>query len=271
MFNFSTMGDWCKWLERNFSPETMIPTLPVIIRLDGVNFHKWTRGLESPFDTGFNDLMLETTKRLVLETNAAIGYTQSDEITLVLYEPNRKSAIYHAGKKQKILSKLTGVCVTTFNEQRKIFLPEYDKLANFDARIYQVPTLDDAAVQILWRENDAVKNSISCLAQRHFSPKAVHGLNGNQLQDKLMLEKGVNWNDLPVKFKRGRYIRRVKTVKPFTIPEIEGLPLNHDARRNPNLTVERSIISEVEFPIFSKVKNRAGVIFFGEEPEVTDE
>ena len=32
------LGDWCKWLEKNFSNEIMIPTLPVIIRLDGNNF-----------------------------------------------------------------------------------------------------------------------------------------------------------------------------------------------------------------------------------------
>lgn len=48
--DFQTLGDWCKWLEKNFSNEVMIPTLPVIIRLDGNNFHNWTKGLERPFD-----------------------------------------------------------------------------------------------------------------------------------------------------------------------------------------------------------------------------
>ena len=47
---FNTLGDWCKFLEKNFSNEVMIPTLPVIIRLDGNNFHNWTKGLERPFD-----------------------------------------------------------------------------------------------------------------------------------------------------------------------------------------------------------------------------
>ena len=154
------LGDWCKWLEKNFSPEIMIPTLPVIIRLDGNNFHNWTKGLNRPFDDGFINLMIDTTKFLTKETNAIISYTQSDEITLILYSDNRKSAIYHEGKKQKILSKLTGSCVNYFNDNRKKYLPNHNKLANFDCRVYQTPTLNDAALQLLWRENDATRNSI---------------------------------------------------------------------------------------------------------------
>ena len=49
-----TLGDWCKWLEKNFSLDIAIPTLPIIIRLDGNNFSKWTRGLEKPFDDRLN-------------------------------------------------------------------------------------------------------------------------------------------------------------------------------------------------------------------------
>ena len=111
---FKTLGDWCKWLERNFSTEVMIPTLPVIIRLDGNNFHSWTKGLNRPFDENLNNLMIDTTKFLVEETNAVIGYTQSDEITLILYSDDKKSSLYNDGKKQKILSKLTAKCVNHF-------------------------------------------------------------------------------------------------------------------------------------------------------------
>ena len=137
--DFKNLSDWCKWLEKNFSPEVMIPTLPVIIRLDGNNFHNWTKGLKRPFDEDLTDLMVDTTKMLVQETNAVIGYTQSDEITLILYSGDRKSAIYNDGKKQKILSKLSGKLTPYFNDTRKKYLPNHDKIANFDARIYQTP------------------------------------------------------------------------------------------------------------------------------------
>jgi tRNA(His) 5'-end guanylyltransferase len=268
---FESMGDWCKWLEKNFSPEVMIPTLPVIIRLDGNNFSKWTKGLRKPFDEQLNQLMTETTKFLVEETNAVIGYTQSDEITLIIYSEDRKTSIYHNGKKQKILSKLTAKCVNFFNERRKELLPDHDKIAVFDARVYQTPTLHDAAVQLLWRENDATKNSIAMLAQSLFSHKQLQNLNGSQMQDKMMTEKGVNWNDLPAKYKRGVYVKRSKTRMPFTAEELSKLPPMHNAHKNPHLLIERAVIKEIEYPIFNKIINKAGVVFYNEDPKLETE
>lgn len=268
--NFETMGDWCKWLEKNFTNDVMIPTLPIIIRLDGNNFHNWTVGLDRPFDRNLTKLMAETTKYLVSETNAIVGYTQSDEITLILYSNNRKSSVYNDGKKQKIISKLTAKCVNFFNEKRKELLPTHNKTAVFDCRIYQVPTLHDACVQLLWRENDATKNSISMLAQSLFSHEDLQNLNGNELQDKMMLEKNVNWNDLDVTLKRGTYVKRVNTSKPFTAEELKTLSPLHNAHKNPNLIIERSIVSEIKYPIFNKIQNKVDVIFFDAEPITCD-
>jgi len=265
--DFEKLSDWCKWLEKNFSPEVMIPTLPVIIRLDGNNFSKWTIGLEKPFDEKLNQLMAETVQFLVKETNAVVGYAQSDEITLILYSSDRKSSIYNDGKKQKILSKLTAKCVNFFNERRRELLPNHDKVAVFDARIYQTPTLHDAAIQLLWRENDATKNSISMLAQSLFSHNSLENLNGSQMQDRMMLEKNVNWNDLPVKYKRGTYVKRIKSSKPFTSEELASLPPMHNAHKNPDLVIDRSVIEVVEYPIFNTITNKEEVIFFDKEPD----
>lgn len=259
---FETLGDYCKWLERNFSPEIMIPKLPIILRLDGNSFHNWTKGLKRPFDENLTDLMVESTKFLVNETNAVVGYCQSDEITLILYGDN----IYHEGKKQKILSKLTGRLVGFFNEKRKEFLPSHNKIANFDCRIYQTPTLEDACNQLLWRENDAVKNSIYMLAHSLFPHKDLQNLHGGQLQDKMMLEKNVNWNDLESKFKKGTYVKRIKTNKSFTIEELSKLPPKHKAHSNPNIDIERHIIEVMDYPIFSKISNRVDVIFNNQIP-----
>jgi len=84
----------------------------------------------------------------------------------------------------------------------------------------------------------------------------------------MMVEKGVNWNDLDVKFKRGTYIKKVRTSKPFTSEELENLPKGHNAHRNPGLVIERNIIGEVELPIFTKIKNSVDVIFNDAEPIV---
>lgn len=267
---FKTLGSWCKWLEKNFSNDVMIPTLPVIIRLDGNGFSKWTNDLVKPFDENLTDLMIETTKFLVQETNAVIGYTQSDEITLILYTNNKSSALYNDGKKQKIVSKLTAKCVNFFNEKRKEFLPNHDKIAIFDCRVYQAPTLQDACAQLLWRENDATKNSIAMLAQSLFSHHSLQNLDGSKMQDKMMLEENVNWNDLATKFKRGSYIRTVKREIPFPTEEIENLPMKHKARFDPELKIERSVVESVEFPIFNKIKNKVDVIFYNENPIIYD-
>lgn len=263
---FKKLEDWCKWLEKNFSPEIMIPTLPVIIRFDGNNFGNWVKGLEKPFDKKLSQLMIETTEMLVKETNAVVGYTQSDEITLILYSSDRKKSIYNDGKKQKILSKLTGKCTPFFNERRKTLLPKHNKIANFDCRIYQVPSLYDATLQLLWRENDATRNSISMLAQHYFSHERLNKVNTSEMQDMLMLEKGLNWNDLEVKYKRGTYIKRVVTSKPFTKEELDKLPPRHNAHKNPDLIITRSIVTEIEYPIFNKITNKEDVIFFDAEP-----
>jgi tRNA(His) 5'-end guanylyltransferase len=263
-----TLGDWCKWLEKNFSPDISIPKLPIIIRLDGNNFHNWTKGLNRPFDEGLTDLMIETTKFLVDETNAVIGYTQSDEITLILHNTDKNGYIYHDGKKQKILSKLTAKTVNFFNETRRELLPNHNKVAVFDARMYQVPTLEDAVAQLLWRENDATKNSISMLAQSLVPHKELRGLNGHQLQDKMMLEKGVNWNDLPSKYKRGTYVRRRNVSEPFTVDELDKLPPKHEARRNPDLIINRTVIEVVHLPPMKNIGNRVDVIFNNDIPKL---
>lgn len=263
---FEKLGDWCKWLERNFSPEVMIPTLPVIIRFDGNNFHNWAKGLQRPFDDNFRNLMIETTKYLVHETNAVVGYTQSDEITLILYTPNKEVLIYNDGKKQKIISKLSGDIVNFFNSKRLEILPNHNKIAKFDCRIYQTPTLGDAVNQLLWRENDATKNSIQALAQSLFSHKSLQNLNENQLQEKMFQEKGVNWNNLPSSVKRGTYVKRSIKNIPFSKEELSKLPPKHNAHKNPNLIIERSVIDVVEYPPFSSIKNRVQVIFNNEEP-----
>lgn len=263
---YKDLATWCKWLEKNFSPEIMIPTLPVIIRLDANNFSSWTKGLKKPFDSNLSQLMTETAIHLLDETNALVAYTQSDEITLILYSDDKETGIYNDGKKQKILSKLTAECVNFFNDRRKELLPNHNKFAKFDCRIYQTPTLHDATLQLLWRENDASKNSIFMLASSLFSHKSLQGLNGNDMQDKMMLEKNVNWNNLDIHFKRGTYVRRIKTTKAFTTEELDSLPENHNARKNPNLIIERNVVSKVDVPPFKNVVNKVDFVFYGENP-----
>jgi len=269
MKKFKDLGDWCKWLERNFTNDTLIPKLPVILRLDGVRFSKWTKGLNRPFDEKFSELMEELTKYLVKKTGAVVGYTQSDEITLVLYSAEKEAELYQGGKKYKILSKTTSYAVNFFNEKRKELLPNHNKNADFDCRVYQTPTLYDAVLQLQWREEDATKNSISQLTRAYFSHNETDNKDGSQMQD-MLHSVGVNWNDLDSRFKRGIYaMPQVKETK-FSADEIDKLPLKHAARSNPNLTVKRKVVERVILPKMTSIKKKVEVIFESAEPIIKD-
>lgn len=266
MKNQETLSDLSKFFEKNYSPEVMMPLIPTIIRLDGNNFSKFTKGLEKPFDESLTDLMIDCSKFLLEETNANIAFTQSDEISLILYSDSLKSPIYHNGEKQKILSKLTGKLVTFFNDKRQEYLPKHNKVANFDCRIYQVPSMKWACNQLLWRENDAIRNSISMLAQSLFSQKILNGLTDNQMKELLLEDKGVKWNDLHPKFKRGSYIKKTLVKRVFSISELESLPKKHNAHKNPDLEIERNIISRIDMPKFSSIENPIDVVFYDKLP-----
>ena len=84
----------------------------------------------------------------------------------------------------------------------------------------------------------------------------------------MLFQKGVNWNDYPTFFKRGTYVQRRRVVTPFTLEEIEKLPSKHNARKNPNVVIERWVVDTVELPKLSSIENSVGVIVFGEEPKL---
>ena len=49
---------------------------------------------------------------------------------------------------------------------------------------------------------------------------------------------------------------------------IPTLPARHKARQNPDLVIERNIISVIDMPIFNKITNKVDVVFNGEDPKV---
>jgi len=74
--------------------------------------------------------------------------------------------------------------------------------AMFDARCFSL-SKEEVCNYFLWRQNDAVRNSISSAAQSLFSHNELLGIDSNGLQDKMFTERGVNWNDYPTKYRRG--------------------------------------------------------------------
>lgn len=260
-----SLGDRMKMYESAETSRKFLPLLPTIIRLDGKSFHAFTRGLERPYDAGLSTLMQEVTRQLVAYTSARIGYTQSDEITLVLYSDNVDSQCFFDGSVFKTISVLAGYTSALFNNLVPKLLPKKtDEIAVFDCRAWNVPTQTEAVNCLIWRELDATRNSVSMAAQTYFPHKQLQGKSSSDKHE-LLHSIGINWNDYPAFFKRGVYFQRRKVMREFTATEIEMLPPLHNARENPNLKIERTDIVEIDIQL-AKVANRIGVVFYGECP-----
>lgn len=264
------LGDRQKGYENREAQRRTLPRLPVMIRIDGKGFSKWTKGLQYPFDPNMESLRQVVTAALIKETNAVIGYHQSDEISLVLYAKDWKSQIYADGRIQKIVSHVASIATAAWNANVPKLIPSHaGRLAYFDARVWEVPNLDEAANALMWREEDATKNSISMAARSVYSHAEVFGKNGKEMQE-MLWKKGINWSDYPTWAKRGTYMgNRLGESRKLTIEEIDSLPPKHHARTNPNLLIQRTGIRVLGLPPLSTIRNKAGVLL-GEDP-VTDE
>ncbi len=264
------IGDRMKNYENAECGRRFMSLLPILARIDGRAFHSFTKGMNRPYDIRFSNCMVETAKYLAKETNAAMAYTQSDEITLAWHSTDIKSQIWFDGRIAKMTSQLAAQATAFFYREIGFagFDAKYlDKMPTFDARVWQVPNRTEAANCFLWREWDATKNSISMAASSVYSNKELFGKNGSQKQE-MLFQKGINWNDYPAFFKRGTYIQKCKVSTPFSEDELEDLPPKHAARQNPELLIERTVWKQRELPILSTIINREDVIFNGANEEV---
>lgn len=269
MSDNTDFGERMKLYEGFETERRLYPLLPVIARMDGISFHNFTRGLTRPYDERLSMLMVEAASWLLQHFGADAAYTQSDEITLGWNQQGFETELFCGGRIQKLNSHLASKTSIRFNKLLPGFIPEKtDEGAAFDARVFSVPNLVEAANQFLWREQDATKNSISMAARTYFSHNQIMNKNGKEMQEMLFSEHGINWNDYPAFFKRGTFIVKRRVNTPFTTDELAALPEKHAARRNPTLTIERNVYKRyTDMPKFSTVVNRVEFLFMGEEPK----
>lgn len=190
---------------------------PVIIRLDGVAFHTFTKHFDKPFDMTFNDSMIYTAQYLVNTIQGCVlGYTQSDEISLVLQDYKKLGTDAWFGYNiQKITSVSAKMATAAFigffkhfsdkvNDTKHmiIYTAAIAENVGFDSRCFNLP-FEEVNNYLIDRQHDATRNSINLLAQQYYSQKELEGINSKNLQNKLFTEHGINWSDLPYYQKRG--------------------------------------------------------------------
>jgi tRNA(His) 5'-end guanylyltransferase len=169
-----------------------------------------------------------------------LGYHQSDEITLILTDYKRfNSDAWFDYEVQKMCSIAASMATMAFNryfdeevdeyckekyinscglrdvlsvysipELKKVdsalvaYLNSMNKGAMFDARCFNIPK-EEVTNLVYWRQLDAARNSVQMVGQANFSHKELQGKSCNMIQDMLMTQKGINWNDFPTYLKRG--------------------------------------------------------------------
>lgn len=224
MIKKDSLGDRMKEFYENRSKLYLPRRVPVIIRLDGKAFHTFTKGFKRPYDEILHNTMNATMRHLCENIQGCkLGYTQSDEITLLLtdYDTITTDAWFGYGM-QKVCSVAASMATLAFNRFFRQYYnealtelgapldsdPYLSKLsekldcAMFDARCFSIPK-DEVTNCFIWRQQDATRNAIQMLGQCNFSHRELQGKSCNDIQDMLMTQKGINFNDMPVEFKRG--------------------------------------------------------------------
>jgi tRNA(His) 5'-end guanylyltransferase len=202
-----SLGDRMKKYEnvtRTFLPIRM----PIIVRVDGVAFHSYTRGCERPYDNKLIDAMNKVAIKMCSYIQGAkLAFTQSDEISLLITnDDSYNTQPWFDNNLNKILSVSAAVASSTMTlESTNIFGKE--KPAYFDSRVF-ILSKEDVNNYFHWRQMDCTRNSVSMLAQSLYSHKELYKKNSSELQE-LSFQKGHNWNNLPTSIKRGRVIRKV--------------------------------------------------------------
>jgi len=252
-------GNRMKAYEAVETARKLDPMLPIYARIDGRSFSRFTSGMDRPFDARMTAAMIETTKHLVHETHARIGYTQSDEISLVWLADGPDSDVLFSGKVQKMASVLASMAAAKF---AMVCPPGYEaRMPHVDCRVFQLPSKEEAANAFLWRAMDALKNAISMVAQSKFSHKKLHGQDQRAMLA-MLAEIGIDFETFPESFRRGSFVRRYTVERMLEPEELERIPVKH----RPTGPVMRNEMRVIEMPPFNRVINRVEVIFDGATP-----
>lgn len=260
-----------KRMKDNYEKVTQTKLLrrtPVIIRIDGKAFHTFTHGFDTPFDDILITSMQETTKYLCKNIQGCVlGYTQSDEISLVLTDyKNLETAAWFDYRVQKVCSIAASMTTLAFNRNftenvklenykftdetieengETIYNPYYkDKRltklwythnnaakigALFDARAFNVPK-EEVTNYIYSRQLDASRNSIQMVGQANFSVKELYKKNCTMIKEMLQT-KNINWDDYEAYKKYGSCI--IKTE--------ENNEITKDTHLGDNWIIDKSI------------------------------
>lgn len=208
MSDKTTLGDRMKRYEHTFR-QTLPRRTYTLMRLDGRAFHTYLKGARKPFDHSFMECMNLTAMRLCEEIQGArFAYVQSDEISILITDfDTEQTEPWFGGVTAKLTSLSAGLASAYFMRMRG----EITAMPTFDSRVWCLSDPVEVANYFLWRQRDAVRNSIQMVGQTYFSPAELFEKSTDDIQEMLFTGHRVNWNDFAAGAKRGRMVFRDRT------------------------------------------------------------
>ena len=181
----------------------LTPRSCVIIRVDGKNFHNYTKYCNKPFDNGIIDAMITATVETAQQMQGfKLGYIQSDEASFLLTDFDKLTTQgWFNYEINKMVSISASYFTMLFNKSTL-----YGKVAVFDSRAFVVPK-EDVPNYFVWRQQDWTRNSLQMLASSVFTHKELDGKGATDMIE-MLKEKGLSWSRLGEIYKNGTFITK---------------------------------------------------------------
>ena len=249
----------------------------ILAHIDGRSFSKMIKNkFKKPFDDVFINAMNETAIYLCKSVQGCIfAYTQSDEISLIIRKNDPEGDVFFDGRMCKMQSIIASLATSRFTQfmmenilksiptcasaenvrDMCIEAVKNSPLYQFDCKVWNVDSANDAMAWLLFRNIDCVRNSKQQTAQTYLPHKKLMSLNTDEQISLLKQEKNVDWNEFDDGKKYGRFIKKIEKV--FVMNEsdkyedasytrhvweaIDGCDLTNEENRN-NLINELNLI-----------------------------
>lgn len=197
----------------------------LIVRIDGRAFHTFTKPFKRPYDETIHDAMTFATRMVAEEIGGCkFAYTQSDEASFLATDyDTHETQMWFGGNKSKIETIAASAFTAYFNYSMMKISPNL--MGQFDARAFIIPAQHEVVNYFIWRQQDAIRNSVSMLARHHFSAKRLHKVSSKDAIELLRKEKKVKWEETPAWFRRGTAVYkkapgRIKVANWYTDKDI---------------------------------------------------
>lgn len=210
------------------------PEKYIIAHIDGKSFSKKVKNkFNKPFDDGFIDAMNQTAVYLCEEIQGAqFAYVQSDEISLLIKKNTPDSQVFFNGRLCKLQSIIASIATSKFNQvmianrvkeisksvgeksfiDTCVFAIENGPIYQFDCKVWNVDTANDAMAWFLFRNIDCIRNSKQQTCQTYLPHKILMSKNTDEQVELLKTEKNVDWNGFSNDKKYGRLIKKTTVI-----------------------------------------------------------